>query len=504
MAMQTGVSTSKVLVLVGAGLTGSVILRGGGLSDVLLQLQELIKGVNEGQISPNRYDTSLLAAQIRQLAQEIRELTSSGPVTIFNGNSDSSGKFASYIMPAAALGAMGYCYMWWKGWSFSDVMFVTKRNMANAVANVSKQLEQVSAALASTKRHLTLKLENLDEKMVEQKEVSKLIMNEVNGVKFDLSQIGFDIETIQNMVSGLEGKIGLIESKQDVTNSGLWYLCQSVGGIKEGHNAKLLQDGSVKPPPEHAPLSYEEKSSLKGLQFIVDTTEAVEAVKYFSILSSSMKSSRKDRFSSSYTSVTYTIINRKHDQNAPPSHARTTEIPVEASSDEIPVPIDGHIPTSLQSPESAAAVKIQSAYRAHLVRRFVKRIITVNSEADRLQRLIQRQETVDAIRNDEREKVRMNEALMALLLRLDSVPGIYPAVRELRRATSRRVVELQEILDAVADSKVHDAEGFLTNWDQMIADMEEDVCRRRGGDEMERFCAEKLGFRCFERFLRGV
>lgn len=89
-------------------------------------------------------------------------------------------------MPAAALGAMGYCYMWWKvilfkakpssvgiafgimlesickllffsftlyfsnlqGWSFSDVMFVTKSNMANAVATVSKQLEHVSETLA--------------------------------------------------------------------------------------------------------------------------------------------------------------------------------------------------------------------------------------------------------------------------------------------------------------------------------------------------------------------
>ncbi|XP_042479053.1 uncharacterized protein LOC122059999 [Macadamia integrifolia] len=276
MAMQTGVSTSKVLVLVGAGLTGSVILRSGRLSDVILQLQELIKGVNEVEISPNRYDSALLAAQIRQLAQEIKELTLSNPVTIFNGNTDSSGtgKFASYIMPAAALGAMGYCYMWWKGLSFSDVMFVTKRNMANAVANVSKQLEQVSAALASTKRHLTLKLENLDVKMDEQKETSNLIMNEVNEVKSDLSLIGFDIETIQKMVSGLEGKIGLLESKQDITNSGLWYLCQFAGGIKEGLGANPLQDGSVKPSPERAPLTFEEKSSLKGLQVIVDTPEA--------------------------------------------------------------------------------------------------------------------------------------------------------------------------------------------------------------------------------------
>lgn len=34
-----------------------------------------------------------------------------------------------------------------QGWSLSDVMFVTKHNMANAVATVSKQLEHVHEAL---------------------------------------------------------------------------------------------------------------------------------------------------------------------------------------------------------------------------------------------------------------------------------------------------------------------------------------------------------------------
>lgn len=46
------------------GLTGSVILKSGRLSDVLLQLQELVKNVNEVEVSPNKYDSSLLAAQV--------------------------------------------------------------------------------------------------------------------------------------------------------------------------------------------------------------------------------------------------------------------------------------------------------------------------------------------------------------------------------------------------------------------------------------------------------
>ncbi|PIA36933.1 hypothetical protein AQUCO_03200114v1 [Aquilegia coerulea] len=257
MAMQTGVGTSKVLVLIGAGLTGSVVLKSGQLSDLILQLQDLMNGVNDAGALSGKYDTALLAAQIRYLAQEIRELTLSRPVTIFNENSGTSGNLASYIVPAAALGAMGYCYMWWKGLSLADVMFVTKQNMANAVANVSQQLEQVSALLSSTKRHLSQRLENLDGKLEEQRETTKLVMNEVIGVKSDLFQIGYDVEIIQKMVSGLEGKIELIENKQDVTNSGLWYLCQFAEGIKDGINDKLIQDIGAKLPPDRSTMVLE-------------------------------------------------------------------------------------------------------------------------------------------------------------------------------------------------------------------------------------------------------
>ncbi|KAK9267830.1 hypothetical protein L1049_010266 [Liquidambar formosana] len=212
----------------------------------------------------------------------------------------------------------------------------------------------------------------------------------------------------------------------------------------------------------------------------------------FPSLSSAMKSSRKfSFFSSSTTTVTYSFQN---DQTPPPPLTKTTEIPIDSSS-EPPVSITVHLPTSLSS---AAAIKIQAAYRSYIIRTLVRKISAVNSEANRLERLIQCQETVDAIRSDNREKIRMNEALMALLLRLDSVPGIDPTVRELRRTVSHRIVGLQEIVDGISLSRgEYEWDGFLRCWD------EEDVCRERGGEEMERFCAENLGFRCLERFLRG-
>ncbi|XP_017979189.1 PREDICTED: BAG family molecular chaperone regulator 5, mitochondrial [Theobroma cacao] len=203
---------------------------------------------------------------------------------------------------------------------------------------------------------------------------------------------------------------------------------------------------------------------------------------------------------SSSTTVTFTF-HGDHSDSPPPPPQESKEIPVET-----PVPITVHLPQDI------AAAKIQSAYRARVIRNLYKQIAAVNSEADRLQLLIQRQETVDSIRSDDREKLRMNETLMRLLLKLDSVPGINPTVREARRKVSRRVVELQEIVDGISEAKLDgDDECFgawgprgilsMRDWDKAVEEMEERFCRERGGPEMERFCAEYLGFRCLQRFL---
>ncbi|KAJ7964756.1 Protein of unknown function (DUF1664) [Quillaja saponaria] len=71
MALQTGFQTSKVLILVGAGLTGSLVLRSGRLSVLIAQLQELPKGVNEVKVSPAKYDTAIIAAQ--ELVEDARD-----------------------------------------------------------------------------------------------------------------------------------------------------------------------------------------------------------------------------------------------------------------------------------------------------------------------------------------------------------------------------------------------------------------------------------------------
>ncbi|XP_077245276.1 uncharacterized protein LOC143885144 [Tasmannia lanceolata] len=273
MSMQTGIGLSKILILVGAGYTGSIVLKNGKLSDILGELQKLLKGLEKsGDPSNSDSDYSdALTAQVRRLATEVRQLATARPITVLNGNSSQMGSITSLAVPAAALGALGYGYMWWKGLSLSDLMYVTKRNMANAVSSMTKNLEQISASLAAAKKHLTQRIENLDGKLDEQKEMSKLIKNEVTDVRADLSQIGFDLGSLQNMVLGLDGKIGTLESKQDFANAGVWYLCQ-FAGPRDGKMFELLKD-MPKPTTEKHRLLLEStgNNSLKGLQQIADT-----------------------------------------------------------------------------------------------------------------------------------------------------------------------------------------------------------------------------------------
>ena len=269
MAMQSGIGFSKIVILVGAGYTSTILLKNGKLSDVLGELQSLLKGLEKnGESSQADGDHSdAIASQVRRLAMEVRQLASARQITVLNGSSGQLGNITNLIVPAAALGALGYGYMWWKGLSFSDLMYVTKRNMANAVSNLTKHLEHVSEALAATKRHLTQRIENLDGKMDQQVELSKLIKNEVTDVRADLSQVGYDLDSLQRMVSGLDGKICSLEDKQDLANIGVMYLCNFVDGRKVKMPEVLQEQLKLSGRSRGYLTSFD--MSLKGLKDIM-------------------------------------------------------------------------------------------------------------------------------------------------------------------------------------------------------------------------------------------
>jgi hypothetical protein len=61
-------------------------------------------------------------------------------------------------------------------------------------------------------------------------------------------------------------------------------------------------------------------------------------------------------------------------------------------------------------------------------------------------------EQFDKLRRDGLERLKWNEVSMAMLLRLDSIQGAHPVVRDIRKSVAKEVVQFQEIVDAALDS----------------------------------------------------
>jgi hypothetical protein len=193
----------------------------------------------------------------RTLAYILGDVASTNDLNLFAGVS-------GLIVPAATVGALGYGYMWWKGISFSDLMYVTKRNMANAVSSMTKHLEQVQSSLAAAKRHLTQRIEKLDDKLDQQKAISGQIRDDVTDARLKLETIGSEIKNIKELVWGLDGKIDSMEAKQDFSCAGVMYLCQFI----EQNGGKLPErlEG-----PKVTTKRFGGQKFLQGLQLAIES-----------------------------------------------------------------------------------------------------------------------------------------------------------------------------------------------------------------------------------------
>ncbi|ONI16620.1 hypothetical protein PRUPE_3G110800 [Prunus persica] len=167
------------------GYASTILRKNGQLSELISELQPLFNGTGE----QSEGDFYAIASQVRRLAAVVRQLDSSLQRAVLKGNDSQIAScktinslhvcLTSLIMPTATLGALGYGYMWWKGLKFSDLVYVTKRSMNAAVSKLHKRLESVTEAIANTKKHLTQRVQNLDDKLLEHKYIEKSIVDNV-------------------------------------------------------------------------------------------------------------------------------------------------------------------------------------------------------------------------------------------------------------------------------------------------------------------------------------
>ncbi|XP_019432028.1 PREDICTED: uncharacterized protein LOC109339107 isoform X3 [Lupinus angustifolius] len=252
MAMQSGIGISKVFLIAGAGYTGTILVKNGKLSDLVGDLQSLVKSWEKsgdhGDGDSEYADA--IASQVRRLAQEVRLLATNRSITVLNGGSGQS-NLPSLVVPAAAVGVLGYGYMWWKGISFSSLMYVTKRSMENAVADLTKKLQHASDVIADAKKHLTQRIQNLDDKMLKQNELARSIKDEVSGVRSTITNFHDDLGILQQTVETLDERLSTLSWKQDYANHGLTYLIDFV-------------NGKTRKMPEFLQLEQQRRPLLRG------------------------------------------------------------------------------------------------------------------------------------------------------------------------------------------------------------------------------------------------
>ncbi|KAF8772568.1 hypothetical protein HU200_005526 [Digitaria exilis] len=125
--------------------------------------------------------------------------------------------------------------------------------------------------------------------------------------------------------------------------------------------------------------------------------------------------------------------------------SRPVSIPVHfVGSDPEPERGTARVPRKRRAPSAeAAAVRVQAAARGFLARRSVRAVRDVEREAEEVGEKIARE--AEALRGDARARIAVGEALMRLLLRLDAVRG----AREYRRRVTKRVLALQDAVDAL-------------------------------------------------------
>ncbi|KAM7503043.1 hypothetical protein LguiB_001947 [Lonicera macranthoides] len=109
-----------------------------------------------------------------------------------------------------------------------------------------------------------------------------------------------------------------------------------------------------------------------------------------------------------------------------------------------------HFVGSETTRSESAALRIQKVFRGFIVRKSIKRIMAIKKRVEEIERNALEKENMELIRKDAKERLRVNETLMALIFKLDSIRGVSPGIRDCRKAVIKKAVSLQEKVDFIA------------------------------------------------------
>lgn len=145
--------------------------------------------------------------------------------------------------------------------------------------------------------------------------------------------------------------------------------------------------------------------------------------------------------------------------------------------------------------DEEAAMRIQSAYRGFQVRKWetlkkLRQMAKVHDEVTKVRRSIEElassKDTLPDQGKHERQKVLIGESIMNLLLRLDTIQGLLPNLRDIRKSLARELVALQEELDSLTTKSLEecvDDSSTARDVESKVSEKEHDAEAKRQFEE---------------------
>ncbi|CAI7823327.1 unnamed protein product, partial [Closterium sp. NIES-54] len=218
------------------------------LRDITRVVSKHLKTIEDGSDSKRDHTDDVnmaLIDQVHKLSLQVQQLsTSSRPITVVNAPpAQQQGSIVGYVIPVAVIGAAGYGVMWWKGWRVSDLMYVTRRGMDQAVKVMGAKVTELQAALDTAKKQLAGRLEGVSKSVAEGLKMQAVIKKDVIEVKGVVTSVSRDLDNMHGLVEGMDTKLASLEQKQDIATRGVLLLCSFVSRGLQGNpgNQELLK-----------------------------------------------------------------------------------------------------------------------------------------------------------------------------------------------------------------------------------------------------------------------
>lgn len=215
-----------------------------GAFKILRHLQNDNESPKASKASTSKPKTDTLLDQVNSLRQELQQFASSRPITIVTTGSGGAITL-NRVKVVVVVGAVGYLYIRWKGWKISNMMFVTRRSLADASAAVGKQLEQVQSSVVAAKRFLSTRIDRVDIRLDECKEITEATRDEVQGLHGDITAFQEEMQSVHLVVQTLETKLGRLEMSQDMTTRGISELCKFASRLEQDRSSDKMLGAST-------------------------------------------------------------------------------------------------------------------------------------------------------------------------------------------------------------------------------------------------------------------